>query len=357
MECDVLVIGGGIVGLSAAHALARLAPGTRVVVLEEEAGPGGRRSGIVHSGIQARPGSARARFAVRGAAEMVKFCAEHGIPHEVTGELILPTGRAELPRLHALAQRGRRHGIPVRELGPAQIREYEPEVRAPAAVRVGSTAIVDEGRVAAQLVRSSGAEVRYGVRVERIGGRAGGFGSGAGSGSGFGSGFGSGACEVRVASGEVLRAKVLVRCAGGRGVPGPGQVYRLARPSLVRGVVRVAPPGVGEAVHGVCLIRGVDGVVHVGGGMRRPLSEPAFVEAVRGVLPGVSGADLVPVPGAGGGGDGDGAGDGDGVHGDDLQVRETEGVVHVLNLPSEGAGVALPVGGEVARRALRMLRG
>ena len=129
-DCDVLVIGGGIVGLSTAYAITRAAPGTRVTVLEKEPGPArhqtGRNSGVIHSGIYYRPGSLKARYAVRGAAEMVKFCAEYGIAHEVTGKLIVATERDELPRLHALVQRGRENGIPVRELGPAQIAEYEP---------------------------------------------------------------------------------------------------------------------------------------------------------------------------------------------------------------------------------------
>ncbi len=132
-DCDVLVIGGGIVGLSTAYALTRAAPGTRVTVLEKEHALArhqtGRNSGVIHSGIYYRPGSLKARFAVEGAAEMVKFCAEWGIPYEVTGKLVVATAREELPRLHALVQRGRENGIPVRELGPAQISEYEPRVR------------------------------------------------------------------------------------------------------------------------------------------------------------------------------------------------------------------------------------
>lgn len=100
-DCDVLVIGGGIVGLSTAYALTRTAPGTRVTVLEKEWGPArhqtGRNSGVIHSGIYYAPGSLKARYAVRGAAELVDFCVEHGIDHAVTGKLIVATGRAELP--------------------------------------------------------------------------------------------------------------------------------------------------------------------------------------------------------------------------------------------------------------------
>ena len=91
---------------------------------------------MIHSGVYYRPGSLKARYAVRGSAEMVTFCAEYGIPHEVTGKLIVATRREELPRLHALVQRGRENGIPVRELGPAQIAEYEPRVRGLAAIQV-----------------------------------------------------------------------------------------------------------------------------------------------------------------------------------------------------------------------------
>ncbi|WP_157876841.1 FAD-dependent oxidoreductase, partial [Streptomyces graminilatus] len=171
-DCDVLVIGGGIVGLSTAYAITRAAPGTRVTVLEKEPGPArhqtGRNSGVIHSGIYYRPGSLKARYAVSGAAEMVKFCAEYGIAHAVTGKLIVATERDELPRLHALVQRGRENGIPVRELGPSQIGEYEPEVRGLAGIHVGTTGICDYVAVARQLADSSGAEIRYGAEVERI---------------------------------------------------------------------------------------------------------------------------------------------------------------------------------------------
>lgn len=199
-DCDVLVVGGGIVGLSTAYAITRAAPGTRVTVLEKEPGPArhqtGRNSGVIHSGIYYRPGSLKARYAVRGAAEMVKFCAEYGIEHAVTGKLIVATEKSELPRLHALVQRGRENGIPVRELGAAQIAEYEPEVRGLAAIHVGTTGICDFVGVARQFARASGAEIRYGAEVERIDRRA------------------SLGVAVRIRGGDVVRGRVLVNCAG-----------------------------------------------------------------------------------------------------------------------------------------------
>lgn len=394
VDCDVLVIGGGIVGLSTAHALARLAPGTRVVVLEKEDGPArhqtGRNSGVIHSGIYYKPGSLKARFAVRGAAEMVKFCAEHGIPHEVTGKLIVATERDELPRLHALVQRGRENGIPVRELGPTQIAEYEPQVHGLAAIHVGTTGIVDYGRVAEQLAESSGAEIVYGGAVDLISRRASGV-------------------AVRTSTGLVVRARVLVNCAGlqcdriarlagddpgMRIVPFRGEYYDLTRPELVRGLVYPVPDPAFPFL-GVHLTRGIGGGVHVGpnavpalaregygwgtvrprdladelawpgswrmaarhwrygaGEVRRSVSKPAFVEAVRRLLPAVTAADLAPAA----------AGVRaqavlrDGTLVDDFLIREAARTVHVLNAPSPAATASLPIGREIASRALTALR-
>ncbi|MFG3496266.1 L-2-hydroxyglutarate oxidase [Streptomyces sp. NPDC047928] len=392
-DCDVLVIGGGIVGLSTAYALTRAAPGTRVIVLEKEAGPArhqtGRNSGVIHSGIYYRPGSLKARYAVRGAAEMVKFCAEYGLPHEVTGKLIVATERSELPRLHALVQRGRENGIPVRELGPAQITEYEPEVRGLAAIHVGTTGICDYGAVAAQLAEASGADVRYGARVTAVDRRPWGV-------------------AVRTAAGSVVRGRVLVNCAGlhcdavarlagddpgVRIVPFRGEYYDLDRPGLVRGLVYPVPDPAFPFL-GVHLTRGIGGGVHVGpnavpalaregygplvvqprdlagtlswpgtwriarrhwrygaGEIHRSMSKRAFTEAVRRLLPAVEEADLRPAP----------AGVRaqavlrDGTLVDDFLIREAPRTVHVLNAPSPAATASLPIGREVARRALAHL--
>ncbi|MER6671919.1 L-2-hydroxyglutarate oxidase [Streptomyces sp. NPDC000983] len=393
-DCDVLVIGGGIVGLSTAYAITRAAPGTRVTVLEKERGPArhqtGRNSGVIHSGIYYRPGSLKARYAVRGAAEMVKFCAEYDIDHEVTGKLIVATERSELPRLHALVQRGRENGIAVRELGAAQIAEYEPEVRGLAAIHVGTTGICDYVKVARRLADASGAEIRYGAEVVRIDRRP---------------GLG---VAVRTADGQVVRARALVNCAGlqcdtvarltgddpgMRIVPFRGEYYTLARPELVRGLVYPVPDPTFPFL-GVHLTRGVDGGVHVGpnavpalaregygwgvvrpqdlaltlgwpgawamarrhwrygaGELRRSLSKGAFTAAVRRLLPAVTEEDLVP------------AASGvraqavlrDGTLVDDFLIREGAHAVHVLNAPSPAATASLPIGREVARRALAVL--
>ncbi|ALO94681.1 hydroxyglutarate oxidase [Streptomyces hygroscopicus subsp. limoneus] len=393
-DCDVLVIGGGIVGLSTAYAITRAAPGTRVIVLEKEPGPArhqtGRNSGVIHSGIYYRPDSLKARYAVRGAAEMVKFCAEYGIAHAVTGKLIVATERDELPRLHALVQRGRENGIPVRELGPAQITEYEPQVRGLAAIHVGTTGVCDFVGVAGELARASGAEIRYGARVVRVDRRP------------------ERGVAVLTAAGDVVRARVLVNCAGlhcdevarltgddpeVRIVPFRGEYYELARPELVRGLVYPVPDPAFPFL-GVHLTRGIDGGVHIGpnavpalaregydwgvvrprelagtvawpgswaiarrhwrygaGELRRSVSKGAFLEAVRRLLPAVEAGDLVRAP----------AGVRaqavlrDGTLVDDFLIREGARAVHVLNAPSPAATASLPIGREIGRRALAML--
>ncbi|GAQ55597.1 L-2-hydroxyglutarate oxidase LhgO [Streptomyces acidiscabies] len=395
-DCDVLVVGGGIVGLATAYAVSRAAPGTKVTVLEKEAGPArhqtGHNSGVIHSGIYYRPGSLKARYAVQGGAEMVKFCAEYGIAHEVTGKLIVATDRAELPRLHALVQRGRENGISVRELGGSQIQEYEPEVRGLAAIHVGSTGICDYGGVARALADASGAEIRYGAEVVRVDRRA------------------HRGVAVLTSRGDVVRARVLVNCAGlycdtlarmtgdvpsVRIVPFRGEYYELTRPSLVRGLVYPVPDPAFPFL-GVHLTRGIDGDVHVGpnavpalaregygwgvvrgaelagtlswpgtwrlgrrhwrygaGEIRRSLSKAAFVDAVRRMLPGVEEADLV----RGGAGVRAQAVLRDGGLVDDFLIQEGARAVHVLNAPSPAATASLPIGREVARRALGVLSG
>ncbi|MFF0107539.1 L-2-hydroxyglutarate oxidase [Streptomyces hirsutus] len=395
-DCEVLVIGGGIVGLSTAYAITRAAPGTRVTVLEKEPGPArhqtGRNSGVVHSGIYYRPGSLKARYAVRGAAEMVKFCAEYGIPHAVTGKLIVATRRDELPRLHALVQRGRENGLAVRELGAAQIAAYEPEVEGLAAIHVGTTGVCDYAAVARRLAAASGAEIRYGARVTRVDRRP------------------DLGVAALTAAGDVVRGRVLVNCAGlycdeiarltgddpgMRIVPFRGEYYELARPELIRGLVYPVPDP-GFPFLGVHLTRGIDSGVHVGpnavpalaregydwrtvrprelaatlawpgsrhlarrhwrhgtGELHRSLSRRAFTEAVRRLVPAVREADLVPAP----------AGVRaqavlrDGTLADDFLIRETPRAVHVLNAPSPAATASLPIGREVARRTLAALDG
>src|ERR1700747_1962153 len=133
---DIVVVGGGVVGLSVAREATRQFPRMRVVVLEQDTkgGPhgaprggggllkkkkkrwspqkGGHHSGVIHSGVYYKPGSMKARTCVEGAAAMVEFCREHGVPFEVCGKVIVATSQDEVPRLQNLLERGQANGVP-----------------------------------------------------------------------------------------------------------------------------------------------------------------------------------------------------------------------------------------------------
>src|ERR1017187_10281294 len=112
---DILVIGGGIVGMSFAMQATEAFPRARVVVLEKEDGLArhqtGHNSGVIHSGVYYKAGSLKARLCVAGAREVVEFCSRHGIPYEVCGKLIVATNSEEIARLDVLLAQGVANGL------------------------------------------------------------------------------------------------------------------------------------------------------------------------------------------------------------------------------------------------------
>src|SRR5688572_33408702 len=106
---DFAIIGGGIVGLATGMMLLQRQPGARVILLEKEdrlaLHQTGRNSGVIHSGIYYRPGSAKARFCVAGARSMIEYCEEQGIPYARPGKLIVAVSEMELGRLDELERR------------------------------------------------------------------------------------------------------------------------------------------------------------------------------------------------------------------------------------------------------------
>ena len=111
---DVVIIGAGIVGLATARALIETEPARSVVLLEKEAGPGrhqsGHNSGVIHSGIYYKPGSAKATLVREGRAELLTFCAEHAIRVDHCGKVIVAVDDNELPRLATLEARAAANG-------------------------------------------------------------------------------------------------------------------------------------------------------------------------------------------------------------------------------------------------------
>lgn len=383
---DVVVIGGGIVGLSAAHSILQRFPGRSVVVLEKEtrlaAHQTGRNSGVIHSGIYYKPGSFKARFCKAGNASMVAFCREHGIPHEQCGKVIVATEREELPQLEKLYQRGIENSLDVRKLSTEQMREVEPHIAGIAALQVPSTGIVDYERVTetlSDLVYAAGGEIRLGVRVLKAN-------------NGI----------VHTTAGE-LEARLLINCAGlhsdrvarasgaevwARIVPFRGEYYTLRpeRASLVNSLIYPVPNPLFPFL-GVHCTKMIDGSVHLGPNavlalaregydwktlsvrdlaetltfpgfwklaakhwrygfeeMVRSFDRSEFVRSLQRLVPEITEQDLVPCD----------AGvraqalHPDGALEDDFLIVQEPGQIHVCNAPSPAATASLEIGRHIA---------
>ncbi|HSV65606.1 MAG TPA: L-2-hydroxyglutarate oxidase [Mycobacteriales bacterium] len=391
---DVVIVGGGIVGLATALALAHARPDLRVLVAEKEAELAthqtGHNSGVIHTGVYYAPGSLKARFARAGARRMVEFCRAQGLPVALPGKVIVATDARELPGLHRLAERAAANGVEASLIGSEELAEREPHVAGLRALWVPGAGICDFVAVArryAELVLKAGGEVWTSAEVVSIRSSA-------------------GRTIVGMLRGEV-EARCLVTCAGlygdkvaglagrpprSRIVPFRGEYYELApgRRDLVRGLVYPVPDPRFPFL-GVHLTRMIDGSVHAGPnavlalrreGYRwrdvspaevrelaayaglwrmarrhwrmglhevwRSVSKPAFTRSVARLVPAVTGADLVR------------AGAGvraqallpDGGLADDFLIDEEDHAVHVLNAPSPAATASLPIGEEIARRVL-----
>ena len=176
MKTDYLVIGGGVVGLATAWRLQTMQPGSHVCLLEKEPEVGSHQSshnsGVLHCGLYYKPGSIKAILAVRGIRQMVEFCREADIDHEVCGKLVVACNDTELERLRKLEERGRQNGLEgIEFLGREAMLEREPNVGGIAALRVPQEGIVDYPAVCSELKRritANGGDVQTGARVTRL---------------------------------------------------------------------------------------------------------------------------------------------------------------------------------------------
>jgi L-2-hydroxyglutarate oxidase LhgO len=241
----VAVIGGGIVGMATAHQLLHRYPQVQVQVFEKEDRPArhqtGNNSGVLHCGLYYKPGSAKARLAVQGVRRMVEFCEQHVVPYELCGKTVVATEEEEVPRLHALFERGianRLQGLKL--LKSEEIQEFEPHAAGLAAIRVPQEGIVDFVAVAnamASEITARGGDIRYSSEVIRLTERNG--------------------WRVSTTSGE-FEADFLINCgglhcdrigrmAGSRNptqiVPFRGEYYKLRREreGLVRNLIYPVP--------------------------------------------------------------------------------------------------------------------
>jgi (S)-2-hydroxyglutarate dehydrogenase len=389
---DVVVIGGGIVGLATALAVIERQPGTTVVVIEKESvlakHQTGNNSGVIHAGVYYKPGSLKATYCREGNAFMVEFCKEHGIPYDVCGKLIVATSEEELPRLAALEDKATAHGLAFERLGPAGLKEHEPHVAGIAGIYIPSTGITNYTAVVnkyAELVVAGGGEIRLNTRVGAIRREAG--------------------VHLVETSAGVVRARSLVNCAGlhsdrvakqagaspeGKIVPFRGEYYELSPQSrhLVNGLIYPVPDP-NFPFLGVHLTKMIDGSVHAGpnavlalkregyrkrdvslrdtfetltysgflrlarnnfaDGMQevaRSFSKRLFLKSLQRLVPAVQLTDLVPAHA--------------GVRAqaltpegglvDDFSIIESESALHVCNAPSPAATSSMIIGRAIADR-------
>jgi (S)-2-hydroxyglutarate dehydrogenase len=390
-ECDLAVVGGGIVGLAVARELKRRRPDLDAVVLERApvlaTGQTGANSGVIHAGIYYAPGSLKARLCVEGAAEMYEFCGQHGIPHERCGKVIVARHAGELARLDELERRGIANRVPgLRRLSAGELQEIEPHCRGVAALHSPVTGIVDFAEVAQALafqLSKDGTRVVFGCGVESARPRPGRIGLAYRTGGGSGG---------NASHGETL-ARFAVFCAGAaadrlavaagaspdpRIVPFRGAYLYLrpGRADLVRSLIYPVPdPSL--PFLGVHLSRHIDGHVSLGPTALlaphapRDLTWPGTWRMARrwwrtGLIEiqhalsrralAVAAAEYVPEIGPG---DFEGGFSGvraqavarDGRLVDDFVVSETERALHVRNAPSPAATSSLALARLIADRA------
>jgi len=171
---NIAVIGGGVVGCAVARELGKRFED--VVLIEKEPSAGfhtsGRNSGVIHSGINPKPGTLKARLCVEGNRELRQYCRDYKIPMEEGGTLVLALRDEEIPVLEELKSRAGQNGVPgVRLLSPAEIRDHEPHARGIRGLHSPAGAIVDSlalTRSLAENARKEGVEIRLGQEAQEF---------------------------------------------------------------------------------------------------------------------------------------------------------------------------------------------
>ena len=392
---DVLVVGGGIVGLATAMDLTRRRPDLKLVVLDKESEVAshqtGNNSGVIHAGIYYAPGSLKAKMSTEGMETMIAFCEEHDVPYELCGKVVVALNADELPRLEELYRRGTANGVPgLRKISKEELKEREPHCAGIAGLWSPRTGIVDYKVVArtyAEIVKQNGGEIRLNTTVAGIEQR-------------------TDELVVQTSQGD-LHTQTLINCAGLQAdliaqmmgstqglriVPFRGEYYELApeRRRLVQGLIYPVPdpdfPFLGvhftkkisgsvEAGPNAVLTFAREGykksdvdLRHLGGlityrgmwslaakywrtgmgEMYRSWNKGAFVKALQTLVPEIQKDDLAP----GGAGIRAQAMDSHGNLLADFRILEAPTAIHVLNAPSPAATASIPIGRTIADKAL-----
>ncbi len=173
MQHDVVVIGGGIVGLATALQLKTANPALRLVLIEKETELAkhqtGNNSGVIHSGLYYKPGSLKATNCIRGYHLLLDFCNKNEVPYELCGKIVVATSQEEIPLLNNLYVRGGQNGLTnLKKLSQGELKEYEPHVTGLEGIFVPQTGIVNYTVVAnkyGDLIRKAGGEIHLGEKV------------------------------------------------------------------------------------------------------------------------------------------------------------------------------------------------
>ena len=395
---EVLIIGGGIVGLATALRIMQARPLTRLTLIEKELAVAqhqtGHNSGVIHSGLYYKPGSLKALNCRAGYQQMLDFCREQSIAHEICGKIVVATSPAELPGLEELHRRGVANGLTgLRFLQPTEIREIEPHCSGLRGLFVPQTGIVDYGAVArkyAELLAELGADIVLGetvVDIQRQGE------------------------QIQVlGNSRTWVGRVAVVCAGLQSdrlarkseptlplriLPFRGEYFQFtaSAPKLVNHLIYPVPDPAFPFL-GVHFTRMIGGGVECGpnavfafgreaykktdfnlydlwealtwpgfrtvatkywrtglGEYRRSLSKQAFVKALQKLIPEIEAQHLEP----GGSGVRAQACDRQGNLLDDFYIRKDGNIIHVCNAPSPAATASLAIGKTISDNVLSLL--
>ena len=399
MKHDLVVVGGGILGLATAHRLLTARPQLKILLLEKEpalaAHQTGHNSGVLHSGLYYKPGSKKAKLSVSGLREMVAFCREHGIAHEQCGKIVVATDEAELPRLENLWERGNANGLlGLRKLNPQQIKEIEPHTAGIAAIHVPQEGIVDYPGVCeklGELIRQSGGKIQMNARVKKI--------TNGSDGWTLETTAGDYSSKFVITCGG-LHSDRLVRAAGqklsAKIIPFRGEYFQIKkeRQFLVRNLIYPVPDPKFPFL-GVHFTRLIHGGIEAGPNavlafaregykwsnvnlrdlteslcfpglwrflakypslcgyeIRRSLSKSEFCRSLQKLVPEIREDDLE----TGGAGVRAQAMLPDGRLVEDFHFEEAPGILHVVNAPSPAATASLAIGATISEKALTRLR-
>jgi (S)-2-hydroxyglutarate dehydrogenase len=394
-NCDIAIIGGGIVGLATALALGSQFPGQSLAIVEKETELAthqtGHNSGVIHAGIYYKPGSYKAKLCVEGGRLLTDFCDAAGVPYDRCGKLIVATSQEELPRLQTLYERGTANGIQGLEMiGPERSREIEPHAKAVKALYSPVTAIIDYKQAAqamAKRITGKGGRIFLSAKVSAIKQK-----------DGF---------LYLEADRLTIRCRNLINCAGLYSdrvarmmglrpnvllMPFRGVYYNLkTHRSLVRGLIYPVPDpqfpflGVhftkkingeyeagpnavlafareGYSFRNVCL-KDLASMFGFAGFWKmalrhwrtqayelyRSLSRRAFLHTLQKLVPELEDKDLAP----GGSGVRAQIVMADGSLADDFLIVEAPNAIHVLNAPSPAATASIAIGKHIAALASR----